>query len=219
MLGERLIRTERPKKRISRFGFVISSPDIRFDGFIANDDAVFLGIPLQLYDNLRGMYDVYDKKTKEQADDEGKSQILGKPVERVENMRVYEKIIKRAEPRPYERKFRTDNTLDIAPFLGIVPQSDLGDLQARDTGNIFDHGHAKRHHGKKCDPVPNRIPDQGKFLQARNQVQQTEPAAVQGQIRSCAEAGTNPPAFRIGRRKKPPEQKLYDPSRHRADKE
>lgn len=198
MLGERLIRTGRPKKGYR--AWVLSYPDIRFDGFIANDDAVFFGIPLSLYDNLRGMYDVYDKKTKEQADDEGKIRILGKPVEHVENVRVYEKIRKRAESRPYEQKFRTENTSGYCPIPWYSPtvgpwrSSGLRYRQYIRSLSCKAPSRQKVRPGSKPDPGSWKIPPSAQSG--------TTGKARKGQIRFCAEAGTNPPASRIGRRKK-----------------
>lgn len=217
MLGERLIRTGRPKKGYR--AWVLSYPDIRFDGFIANDDAVFFGIPLPLYDNLRGMYDVYDKKTKEQADDEGKIRILGKPVERVENVRVYEKIRKRAESRPYERKIKTENTVWILPYSLLSSHSR--------TLAIF----------RLAIPAIYSIPVMQSAITAKSAIRfQTGSRIRENSSKRAIRYNRQSPQPYKGRygpvqkpglihlrsglaEKKPPEQKLYDPSRHRADKE
>lgn len=57
--------------------------DIFLDGFVADNNIVFIRIFFELCNNLRRVRHIYYKYAEKQADKKGKSEIAGKPVKRI----------------------------------------------------------------------------------------------------------------------------------------
>ena len=128
-----------------------------------------------------------------------------------------QKIIRRAEKGPRQRKFRADEALNVAPLLAVVPQADMEALEGDETGEIFRHGHAYCHDQEQDHAIPERVADDAELLQRGNQIEKAQTAAIQRQIWSDAEAGIDPLALRVRRREKAAEQQLQHPAQRCTD--
>ena len=127
-----------------------------------------------------------------------------------------QKIICRTEERPNQRKLRTDQALDIAPLLTVVPQAHLKDLETQDARDVLDQRHADRHGKKQQRLAPKRIESRLRFKRS-DQKQKAKPEAVKRDIGPHAKARVDPLALRIGRRDEAAEQQLCHPADHGAD--
>ena len=96
-------------------GVLVEIPDVVLDALVFHDDLVFLGELLQLDNDLAGMHHVNDEHTEEHANEEGKRQIVGQPRQRIQDIGMHQKIVRRAKRRPEEGEQRADDPLNIAP--------------------------------------------------------------------------------------------------------
>ena len=160
-----------------------------------------------------------DEHAEEHADDEGKRQIFGKPAQRIQNVRMHQQIIRHAQQRPDQRKFRADDAFDVAPFMGIIPQAHMVVMQACPTGDVFDRRHAYADQHEQQNFAPDRAGIPESIAQFRKHEHDAKAAAVQRQVRPRAEAGVDPFALRIVGGDEAAEQQLQHPAQHGADEE
>ena len=102
MLGQRAVRTEGGEKVILGSGILVEIPDVVLDALVFHDDLVFLGELLQLDNDLAGMHHVDDEHAEEHTNEEGKRQIVGQPRQRIQDIGMHQKIVRRAKRRPEE---------------------------------------------------------------------------------------------------------------------
>lgn len=137
--------------------FILYAAYMRFEIFVFDDNIVFLREFFEFIYNLRGMRHVYDENSEKHSDDEGESEVVGKPHKRVEYVWVNEKIVCCSQNRPDEREFRADYSFYIAPFRAVIPQANIGDFDANYTRDIFYKRHAHRHGEEENGFIPKRI--------------------------------------------------------------
>ena len=74
----------------------VGSKDMVLQRFIADDDIIFLRKLLQPHGQIAGVGNINEENAVEHPDEERKSQILGKPVQAVENVGMDPKVINSA---------------------------------------------------------------------------------------------------------------------------
>ena len=166
-------------------------PDVSLQRLIADNHIVVLGELLDLHHQLGRIRHVNDKDAEEHADEEGKGQIPGQPVQAAQDVGMNQEVVQCAQNCPEEGKQRADNTLDIAPEIGVIPQPHFQEFQAEHTCHILHKGHADGHGDEEHHLVPQGIGNQAEFLQRRQQVQHAQAKAVNRKIGAGAEARVN----------------------------
>ena len=162
------------------------------------------------------MAHIDDEHPEEHTDEEGEGQIPGQPVETAQNIGVDQKIVEGTQHRPEEGEQGTDEPLDVAPEVGIIPQHDLEIFQAEQTRNVFDEGHSNGHQDKQHDLVDDGVRDHLVLFQARQQIQGAQSEAVDGKIGAGAKSGVDPlfvVVYNVA------EQQFDDPAEHTAYEE
>ena len=132
---------------------------------------------------------------------------------------MQEEIVDRAEHRPEERKQRADQSLDIAPAVTVVPESDPEYLHADEARYVFDQRHADRHPDKQQNPACAAVLQSPALTPCRQQIEDAQAASVKRQVGADAKTGIDPFVLRIGPGEKLAEEQLQYPTEHRADKE
>ena len=166
-------------------------PDVGFQCLVADNHVVVLGELLQLHHQLGRIYHVNDKDAKEHANEEGEGQIPGQPIQAIQDVGVDQEIVESPQNCPEEGEQRADNTLDIAPEIGVIPQPHFQEFQAEHTCHILHKGHADGHGDEEHHLIPQGIGNQAEFLQRRQQVQHAQAEAVNRKIGAGAEARVN----------------------------
>ena len=184
---------------------------------VTHHDVLLTGKAADAHHQVGRIHKVDGEHAEKNANDKGKRQIAGKPVQRPQDVRVDKKVVRRPHPGPDGGKQRADQPVDIAPAPAVIPQAGLHHLQQQDTGQILDAGHRRRHQQQHQNVVPQRAGQRVSFRQAGNQVQDAQSAAVQRDVRPYHKAGVDPLAFRVVTGKEASEQKLQHPSQHRTD--
>ena len=156
------------------------------------------------------MCNINEKNSEEHSDEKGEGQIPGQPLQPTQNIGMDEEIVDGTQHRPEEGKQGADDALHISPQAGVIPQPHLEKFQAKQTCQIFDKGHANGHGQEQDGLVPEGMRNQAVLLQACQQKQHAQAAAVDGQIRPSAEAGVDPFFMALGQ---VPEQKLQHPAK------
>ena len=127
-------------------------------------------------------------------------------------------VVHGTDRRPKDGEGRADQALDIAPLLAVIPKADVHELQADDTGDIFDSCHAQGHAREQQQLLPHRIHTVF-FTDGGQQIKNTEARTVQGHIGPHAEAGVDPLTLRVCAGEKPAVQQLSHPSKGGANEE
>ena len=145
-----------------------------------------------LYHQVCGISYIDEKNPIEKTDAERKRQIFCQPVQRIQNVRVDQKIVHCTEHHPEKCKQRTDNALDIAPTVRIIPQLDFHAADKDQPCHIFQCRDRQRHDHKEQDLFQQRIFHRHQRFQHRQQVQHTQTGAIQRQIRPYQKSRIHP---------------------------
>lgn len=107
---------------------LIMLPDICFDALKPNNDIIFLRKLPQPCNQFHRICNINKKYAEKQPDEKGKRQIFRQPLQRGQDMRMDKQAVDCAHRQPEQRKLRTDDALQIAPFPAVVPQPYMDDL-------------------------------------------------------------------------------------------
>ena len=101
-------------------GLDLALADMILDAFVYHHQLLLLCKLPDLHHQVCRVHHIDDEDAEEHADEEGKCQIPGQPVQHIKDMGMNQEIIHRAQNRPDQRKHRADNSLNIAPQLGVI---------------------------------------------------------------------------------------------------
>ena len=137
-----------------------------------------------------------------------------KPLHQMQQPRIEQEVVQRRKHAPEEREQRADDALNIAPAVGIVPQTDAHDMDAQQADQILDQRHDERHdeeHHEIIADAAGKAAENGVFDQ-RHTEQDDGADAVQRHARPEQKAGIQPLMLRVGAGKELAEQQLQHPS-------
>ena len=165
---------------------------VLFKLLVFHYDIFFVGELAYFSDKVCWINKVDYKYPVEKANAEWKRQIPREPFKRADNMRVYQKIIDRAQRCPEKWKQRAYYSVDIAPFIWVIPQLYFHMLDKNKSRYIFDKGYAQRHKYKKRYLFYGAALYRQYAFKHCHIVQNAKAEAVQRQIRTYQKARIYP---------------------------
>lgn len=113
-----------------------------------NDCFVFAGKVTDSGHDSQGISKVNAKDSVEEADYKTELDVICKPEEPFQDFWVNQKVVDGTQKPPVEGKLRTDNSFDVAPVFGIIPEADFHADNKNHSGNEFKKGDAESHKAK-----------------------------------------------------------------------
>ena len=199
---------------------LVQARDILLQGLKPHRDVVVGGKLADLREDAEGIEQVDDEDTEKDTEEEGQHDVIEEPIHDVVEHGVDDVAIEGTERRPVERKFGTDDALDIPPLLAVIPQLDVHPHDEDLPRDILDQGHGDphqqdAHHHARHSGQPRKI-------DRCQPVQSPQPKAVKRQARTDQKARVDP-FFRraeaaVEQFKQPPERSTQPKQQYQCQK-
>ena len=109
---------------------------------------VFAGKVADSGHNAQGISKVNAKNAVEKSHNKAEFDVICKPEKPFQDFWMNKKVVDGAQKPPVKGELRADNSLDISPVFGIVPESDFHADYKNHSGNEFKKGDAESHKAK-----------------------------------------------------------------------
>ena len=167
--------------------------NLRPQFFVLDKDFLFLREGAHLCNDIQRIHHIDGENAKEYADEKRKLQIMRQPLQCIQDVRMYQKIIRRTQKCPENGKLQTDNSLKVEFFFAVVPKLNMQSFDKDYAGYVFKQRHHNRHHDKKQELAGHRhLFNQTGVFNTCQQIQSAQSKAVQRQIRTYQKARIYP---------------------------